>query len=118
MTRDKEPFESLTATAEQMTKQTQRAMEDYFTWFQTNMTATPYTDLNQKLLSYANENVTAAVAYMQKLSEAKNFGDIAKIQTEFMSTQFNSFNERAKTIGAICTKAVAAATKTQFSMSR
>jgi hypothetical protein len=55
-------------TAEQITKQTQGAMEDYFSWLQNAMSASPWgsTDLNKKLLSYATENVTAVVTFVQK----------------------------------------------------
>lgn len=118
MAKDKEQFESLTGiaqqTAEQMTVQTQRAMENYINWLQNAMSTFPWvnTDLNKKLVNYTTENVTATFAFLQKLSQAKNFEDVAKIQTEFMSAQMNSFNEQAKTIGEICTKAAAAATKT------
>jgi hypothetical protein len=92
---DKEPFESLTGiaqqTADQITQQTKGAMENYLTWFQNAMSASPWgnIDLNKKLLSYATENVTAAVGLVQKLSQAKNLEDVAKIQTEFMRCRGN-----------------------------
>ena len=69
-------------------------------------------------MSHATKNVTATFAFLQKLSQARNFEDVSKIQTEFMSTQLNSFNEQAKTIGEICTKAAADAMKTPFGVSR
>ncbi len=68
-------------------------------------------DLNKKLLSYATQNVTAAVGLVQKLSQAKDVEQVVKIQTEFMSQQLNSFNEQTKTIIEICTKAAQDATK-------
>ncbi len=68
-------------------------------------------DLNKKILSYATENVTAAVGLVQKLSQAKNLEDIEKIQTEFMSRQLGSLNEQTKTIVEVCTKAAQDATK-------
>ena len=120
MADDKEPFEALTATAEQtaeqITKQTQGAMENYFGWLQKTTSALPWsnTNLNRILLSHATQNVTATFAFVQKLSQAKNFQDVVKIQTEFMNAQLNSFNDQAKIIGEIYTKA-AAATKTPFS---
>jgi len=44
MAKYKEPFAALTATeeqtADQITKQTQRAMENYFGWLQKTMSAT------------------------------------------------------------------------------
>jgi len=105
MVKDKEPFEGLTTaaqqTAKQITEQTQGAMENYFGWLQTTMSAFPWsnTNLNRILLSHATQNVTATFAFMRKLSQAKNFQDVAKIQTEFMQTQMNSFNEQAKILG-------------------
>ena len=122
MTKDEEPFEALTAaaeqTAKQITEQTRGAMENYFGWLQTTMSAFPWsnTNLNRILLSHATQNVTATFAFVQKLSQAKNFQDVAKIQTEFMETQMNSFNDQARIIGEIYSKA-AAATKTPFNMS-
>jgi hypothetical protein len=139
MAKDKEPLQSLTGfveqtaeqitkqtqgkdqepqTAEQITEQTKGAMENYFNWFQNAMSALPWsnTNLNRILVSHATQNVTATFAFVQKLSQAKNFQDVVKIQTEFMNAQLNSFNDQAKIIGEIYTKA-AATTKTPFSMS-
>ena len=112
--------ESLTATAaqtaEQMTKQTQGAMEHYFGWLQNTMSASPWgnMDLNKKLLSYATQNVTAAFAFAQKMSHAKDLQDVVKIQTEFVQMQIEAFNERAKEFGEA---AVAATTKARLDKS-
>jgi hypothetical protein len=51
---------------------------------------------------------------VQKLSQAKNFGEVVKIQTEFMQTQMNSFNEQAKILGEIYAKAAEDAMKSPF----
>ena len=103
-----EPFQ-LAATAEQITKQTQEVMDNYFDWLQKITSALPWsnTNLNRILLNHATQNVTATFAFVQKLSQAKNFQDVVTIQTEFMASQMNSFNEQAKTIGEIYTKAAA-----------
>jgi hypothetical protein len=116
--KDQEPFESLSQTAEQITEQTKGAMENYFNWFQNAMSALPWgsTNLNRILVSHATQNVTATFAFVQKLSQAKNFQDVVKIQTQFMNAQLNSFNDQAKIIGEIYTNA-AAATKIPFSVS-
>ena len=124
MADDKEPFEALTATAEQtaeqITKQTQGAMENYFGWLQKTTSALPWsnTNLNRILLSHATQNVTATFAFVQKLSQAKTFQDVAKIQTEFMETQMNSFNDQAKILGEIYTKAAEDAMKAPVGVSR
>jgi hypothetical protein len=124
MAKDKEPFEALTTTAqqtaEQITEQTKGAMENYFSWLQKTMSAFPWsnTNLNRILLSHATQNVIATFAFLQKLREAKNFQEVVKIQTEFMETQMNSFNEQAKIMGEIYTKAAEDAMKTPFGVSR
>jgi hypothetical protein len=107
MAKGNQALEALTATAthtaDQITKQTQGAMEIYFGWLQKTMPTFPWsnTNLNRILLSNATQNITASFAFMLKLSQAKNFQDIVKIQTEFMETQINSFYEQAKILGEI-----------------
>ena len=118
-----EPFKALRATeeqtAEQITKQTQGAMENYFGWLQKSMSALPWTNTNldRILLAYATQNVTATFAFVQKLSQAKNFQDVVRIQTEFMNAQLNSFNDQAKIIGEIYTKAATPVVKTPYTTS-
>ena len=120
MAKDKRPFETLIATAaqttEQMTEQTQGAMENYFSWLQKTMSTFPWsnTNLNRILLSNATQNITATFAFVQKISQAKNFQEVVKIQTEFMDTQMNSFNEQAKILGEIYTNAAEDAMKAPF----
>jgi hypothetical protein len=77
------------------------------------MSASPWSnpELNKTLMSYTTANVAAAVGLIQELSQSKSLEDVVKIQTEFMSSQLNSFNEQTKTIVEICTKAAQDATK-------
>jgi hypothetical protein len=97
----------------QIEERTKHAMETYFSWLQNAMSASPWSnlDLNKKLLSYATENVTAAVGLVQKLSQAKDVEQVVKIQTEFMSKQLASFNEQTKAMVEICTKVAQDMTK-------
>jgi hypothetical protein len=111
---EKEQFESLTGieTDVQIEERTRHAMESYFNWLHNAILASPWSNnLNKKLLSYATENVTAAVGLVQKLSQAKDLEQVVKIQTEFMSQQLNAFNEQTKTVVEICTKAAQDMTK-------
>src|ERR1700746_2881219 len=113
---DKDSLTGIQQTVEQITKQTQGAMENYFGWLQESMSSFPWsnTNLNRILLSNATQNITATFAFVQKLSQAKNFEEIVKIQTEFMEKQMNSFNEQAKVLGEIYPKAAKDAMKTPF----
>jgi hypothetical protein len=118
-TKTSDAFEPARQAAEQMTERTQETITNYFGWLQNAMQAFPWgnTDLNKKLMSYATETVTAPFSLMQKLSQAKNLEDVAKIQTEFVKAQTDSFNEHAREIGEIYTRAAAPTTKTPFGMS-
>jgi hypothetical protein len=81
-------------------------------WLHSAILASPRSNnLNKKLLSYATENVTAAVGLVQKFSQAKNLEDVVRIQAEFMSQQLNSFNEQTKAMVEMCTKAAQDITK-------
>jgi hypothetical protein len=114
MAKDPQQFEALTATAQKTADQTvqltQKAMENYFNWVQTGIPSIPWinTDLNKKLLRYATENFTNTVKFLQNLSAAKDFQEVAKIQTEFMEAQLQAFHERTQELGeAISTAAKA-----------
>jgi hypothetical protein len=102
---DKERLESLISIENdvQIEERAKHAMETYFSWLQNAMSSIPWsnTNLNRILLSNATQNVTATFAFVQKISQAKNFQDIVKIQTEFMETQMNSFKDQAKILGEI-----------------
>ena len=119
MAKSKEPSEPLTGiateTAEQIAARTQEAMGNYFSWLQNAMSASPWgnTELTKKLLSYATENTSSALGFVQKLSQAKNFDDVVRIQSDFMTAQLGSFNEQAKNLGEIYTR-TAAAMRTPF----
>jgi hypothetical protein len=88
-------------------------METYVNWLQNAMSASPWSnvELNKKLLSYATNNVTAAVGLVEKLSHVKNLEEVVKIQTKFVSKQLGSLNEQTKTIVEICAKAAQDMTK-------
>jgi hypothetical protein len=116
---DKESLTGIEQSVDQITKQTQSAMENYFGWLQTTMSTLPWsnTNLNRILLNNATQNVTATFAFMHKLSQANDLEEVVKIQTEFMNAQLGSLNDQAKVIGEIYTGAATAASKTPFTKS-
>jgi hypothetical protein len=103
-------------TSEQITERAEAAMGNYFSWFQNAMSASPWgqMELNQKLLSYATETVSASVTFTQRLSQAKDLEDAIKIQMEFVKAQMEVFNQRAKELGEIYTKMVTSAAARPF----
>jgi hypothetical protein len=118
MAKDKQPFEALSETAEKAVEQNMEkargAMDSYFDYFQN---AWGHTELIEKMRTYTDRNISATVECVHKLSQAKDFQDAARIQTEFVQAQMSTFGEQAKNLGEAYTKAMAGAMKTPFSMS-
>ena len=71
---------------------------------------------DEKKKTYTEQNISASTDCMHKLSRAKDFQEIFRIQTEFMQRQMNSFAEQARSLGETYNKAVTEATKS-FGMS-
>ena len=117
MAKDKQPFEALSETAAQAVEQNipraSGAMDNYFSYLQNIWGSN---DLTEKMKTYTEKNISAYTDCVGKLSQAKNFQEAIRIQTEFMQTQLSSFAEQAKSLGETYTKAATDATK-PFSMS-
>ena len=123
MAKDAKPLEDFNANAkqvvEQTVEQTRGALDNYFHFIQQTMSSYPLggTELGEKLRSYAEKNIAAANEYVRKLSEAKDFQEIIRIQTEFMQAQFNAFGEQTRSLGEAFTKAATGAVKAPFQSS-
>ena len=123
MAKDAKPLEDLKANAEraleQTMEQTRGAVDNYFNFLQKTISSYPSggTDLGEKLKSYAEKNIAATREFILKLSQAKDFQDVVRIQTEFMQTQMNAFGEHTKTLSEEFTKAATGAAKTPFKTS-
>jgi len=100
-------------TVEQTLDQTRGAVANYFNFMQKAFSSHPLggTDLSEKLKSYTERNIAAAQEFVHKLSQAKDFQDIIRIQTEFMQTQFSVFAEQAKSFAEAFTKTAMSAAK-------
>ena len=120
MAKDSNPLQNLNVEAKQAIKQTvtqtEGAMDNYFNLLQQTMSATPWgkTDFGEKLKSFTEHNIAAAHHHIQKLSQARDFQDIIKIQTEYMQTQLSLFADQAKQLGEAYMKTTAGAFKPPF----
>ena len=86
MARDKQPFEASSEAAEkafeQNVERAQGAMDNYLRFLQ-NMCSP---DLAEKMKTYTEQNISASTDCMHKLSRAKDFQEVFRIQSEFMQT--------------------------------
>ena len=120
MAKDSSPLQNLNIEAKQAIertmKQTEGAMDSYFNLLQQTMSATPWgkTDFGEKLQSFTEQNIAAAHHQIQKLSQARDFQDFIKIQTEYMQTQLSLFADQTKQLGEAYMKTAAGAFKPPF----
>ena len=112
MAKANQPFEDLRETATQSVEQNvERArgtMDNYLRFLQNVWSP----DLAEKMTTYTAQNISASTDCMQKLSQAKDFQEVFRIQTEFMQRQMNTFTEQARSLGEAYNKAATNATKT------
>ncbi len=116
MAKDKQPFEALSENAEKAVEQNMErargAIDNYFSFLRN--VCSP--DLAEKMQTYTAQNISASTDCMHKLSQAKDFQEVFRIQTEFMQRQMSTFTEQAKSLGEAYNKAATDATK-PFAMS-
>jgi hypothetical protein len=112
MAQDKNPFEALSAIEQNMEK-ARGAMDNYFNFLQSTMSSYSWgsPDLIEKMKTYTDQNISASVECVNKLSRVKDFQEVFRIQTEFMQTQLNSLTEQARSLGDAYAKAATRATK-------
>jgi hypothetical protein len=90
-------FKDLGATAEQTVEEVRGVEKSYFSVIQTTTNAFPLiADLNRRLQSYAEQHFAAALEYARKLSQAKEFQDLARIHIEYIQTSLQASGAQAK----------------------
>jgi len=106
------PF-PLSAMLTQSFEQTRKAMENYLDLFRKNINSSPLleTELNKKMKTYMEQNIAAASEFAQQASNAKDFQDFWRIQTEFMQAQWKAFTEQTKDLGETAAKSATSVMK-------
>jgi hypothetical protein len=111
--KDRALYAEVSAISADAAKQTHEAIDAYFDLLKKTISSFPPggTKLGDKLKIHADQNLAAAQEYVKKLSQAKTVQEIIQIQTEFMASQFNAFQEQAKDLAETYSKAAADAIK-------
>jgi hypothetical protein len=119
MAKDQKPAEELSAIADQTKEQALAATDTYFNFLKKTISSYPSggTAFGDNLKTYAEKNIAAVHEFVHKLSQAKDFQDAFRIQTEFMQSQFSAFQEQAKNFGEAYTKSAADALSKPFKKS-
>jgi hypothetical protein len=137
MAKDPKPLEDLNAQAKRAVEETKQATDrmrqsveetkeqalgaadTYFDFLNKTIASFPSggTEFGEKLKRFAEKNVAATHQFIQQLSQAKDFQDALRIQTEFMQTQMQAFAEQATSLAEAFTKTAASEVKMPFKTS-
>ena len=105
------PFEippEMRAFAEQSVEQAKVAFDKFMAAAQTTMSTfegqskaaqASAKDVGAKTMAYAEQNITSAFDYAQKLLHAKDPQAVMEIHSEFIRTQMQALSEQAKVFG-------------------
>jgi len=96
------------AHTEQSLEQVKTALNGYLQLFQCGVPNTLMggSELNDKIASYAEQNVASAFAFARKLLEIRNPQDLFMLQTEFIREQMQAMTEQAKDLSETVTKSI------------
>jgi phasin len=68
-------------------------------------------DVSNKVMSFAEQNVSSSFEFAQQLVRAKDVQEMVRLQTEFIKAQMTALSEQAKALGETATKAAMDAAK-------
>ena len=87
MTTDTRPFEEMNAIAKQIKEQALVATDDYFKFLKKTVSSHPArgSEVGDVLKSNAQRNIELVQGYVHKFSEAKDFSDALRVQTEYVT---------------------------------
>jgi phasin len=69
------------------------------------------TQITEKAMSFAEQNVARSFEFAQQLVRAKDVQEVMKLQAEYVKTQLQVFTEQARELGETAGKAAADTTK-------
>ena len=109
VTTDSRPFEEMNTIAKQIKAQALVVTDDYFKFLKKAISSNPSkgTEVGTVLKSHAEKNIDLVQEFVHKLSDAKDFQDVFRVQTDFMQSQFVALGEQTKNVSEACSKSAA-----------
>jgi phasin len=68
-------------------------------------------DVGQKVMTFAERNVSASLDFAHRLVQAKDVNEVVRLQSEYVSAQMQALTQQAKELGESASQAVRAAGK-------
>jgi phasin len=63
-------------------------------------------DVGQKVMTFAERNVSASLDFAQRLVQAKDVNEVVRLQSEYVSGQMQALTEQAKELGESASQAM------------
>ena len=103
-------------TIQRSKEEARRVIDSYFDLLHKAIASIPTggTQFGEKLKSYSERNIATARDYMHKLSQAKDFREVFRIQVDFAQAQFNAFSGQARDLSEAYTKTAPDVLNTPF----
>ncbi len=119
MAKDQKPADQMEAFGKDAVAQAHQAIDTYFDFLKKSLSSFPTggTELGERLKDQSVQNIAAVRELVKRSSQAKDFEEALRIQTEFMQSQFHAFGEQMKGLGETYAKEAASGVKPPFKSS-
>jgi hypothetical protein len=119
MAKGQKPADQMEAFSKDAMAQVHQAIDTYFDFLKKSVSSFPTggTELGEKLKDQSVQNVTAVHDLVKRLSQAKDFEEALRIQTEFIQSQFQAFGEQMRGLGQVYSKEAPSEVKMPFKSS-
>ena len=106
MAKEQKSADQPSGAAEQAMAQARSAADIYFEYVKQAISATPSggNEFTERIKECAEKNITMTQEY---LSQARNFQDMVRVQTEFMQSMMNAAGEQTRSLAEAYTKTAA-----------
>ena len=119
MAKDRKPADPMEALTRDAMAQAHQVVDTYFDFLKRSVSSFPTggTELVERLKDQSVQNITAVHDLIKRLSQAKDFKEALRIQTEFIQSQFQAFGEQMRSVGEVYSKEGASGVKVPFKSS-
>jgi hypothetical protein len=97
MAKEQKPSDQISGIAEQAMEQARRAADTYFDYVKQAISATHSggNEFAETLKEFAQKNITATQEFLKQLSQARDFQDVVRVQSDYMQFLMNAFGEQS-----------------------
>ena len=119
MAKDQKPADQMDAFSKQAMEQAHEALDVYFDFLKKSVSSFPSggTELGERLKDQSVQNIDTVHELVKRFSQAKDFEEALRIQTEFIQSQFQAFGEQMRSLGEVYSKEAASEVKIPFKSS-